>query len=348
MRADFIVVGQGLAGTLLSDHLRKEGKKVIVVDEGRSTTSSQVAAGIYNPVVFKRLTESWRADEFIPYAEHYYEALQHELGVPLLHKRAVVKLFVTAEEKAFWIQKKNAQQGIQFLGSVNDHELDPQHIKSPQGFATVNHSGNVEVKKMLQAYRTLLKKSDALIEKKFDLPALSIAGNNVQWNGIEASAVIFCEGHAVEANPYFSACRFKPAKGELLTVRIPDYRAAYTVNKGLFILPLGDGLFKVGATYEWAELDEQTTEKARQELIHKLSLVVRSSFEVVDQEAGIRPCTADRRPVMGRHPEHSGLAIFNGLGTKGVLLGPLLAREFAQFLIYGKILDEQVDLKRFF
>ena len=66
------------------------------------------------------------------------------------------------------------------------------------------------------------------------------------------------------------------------------------------------------------------------------------------QIAGVRPTVYDRRPVMGEHPNHKGIFIFNGLGTKGYLMAPLLSEEMADFIISRKELHREVKLSRFY
>jgi hypothetical protein len=41
------------------------------------------------------------------------------------------------------------------------------------------------------------------------------------------------------------------------------------------------------------------------------------------------------------------LGIFNGLGTKGVLMAPLQAKEFVRFLLDGESLSPEASIQRF-
>ena len=72
---DFLIVGQGIAGTVLTHTLLEQGKRILVIDEGNPSSCSKVAAGLYNPIVFKRLTKSWMIDELSPVAENFYKGL---------------------------------------------------------------------------------------------------------------------------------------------------------------------------------------------------------------------------------------------------------------------------------
>ena len=60
---DYIIVGQGLAGSVLAFNLRLISKTVFVIDRDRENTSSKIALGVYNPMVLKRFTPSWKVEE---------------------------------------------------------------------------------------------------------------------------------------------------------------------------------------------------------------------------------------------------------------------------------------------
>ncbi len=98
------------------------------------------------------------------------------------------------------------------------------------------------------------------------------------------------------------------------------------------MVSIGEGLFKVGATYEWNDLSEKPSEKGRQFLIEKLNELLDTEYEIVNHITGIRPTTKDRRAIVGEHPEHKGMYILNGLGTKGVMQAPYLAKELISIM----------------
>ena len=85
----------------------------------------------------------------------------------------------------------------------------------------------------------------------------------------------------------------------------------------------------------------------RLELIEKLEKVLDIPYKIVDHYAGIRPATVDRRPLIGRHPEHSSAIIFNGFGSKGISLVPIHAKELVANLLEQKELHPEVKLDRF-
>lgn len=348
-RFNYILIGQGIAGTVLAHTLMNEGKTVLIIDEGLEHSTSAIAAGLYNPVVFKRLVKSWMADELIPFMDTFYTEAEQLLGENFYHKKQIVKLFADTAEREFWLKKADEEVGSYLSKTIDDHFLT-ELIENPVGAAEVKSAGNLDTPTFLKAFHNYFLKKKCLLEAKFDYGDLSISEQGVSYRNQDADKLIFCEGYQAIQNPYFEWLPFKLTKGELLTVKLKENAVIpldKVINKGVFILPLGANLYKVGATYEWENLTEHPTEKGKQELIEKLQKVLRVPFEIIDHRAGIRPTVLDRRPLIGLHPEHKALGIFNGLGTKGVMLAPYFAKQFSLFLHKGKPLPEEANSDRF-
>src|SRR5690606_35904224 len=97
----------------------------------------------------------------------------------------------------------------------------------------------------------------------------------------------------------------------------------------------------------WHNSTTHITEEAKEEILQNLSYITDEKVEVLSQEAGIRPTTRDRRPLMGSHPQHPDYHIFNGLGAKGYMLAPLLSEEFVRYLEGDLVLDKEVNISRY-
>jgi glycine/D-amino acid oxidase-like deaminating enzyme len=116
------------------------------------------------------------------------------------------------------------------------------------------------------------------------------------------------------------------------------------VHRGVFVLPLGNDLFRVGATFKWDDVFAGPTDQARAWLLERLQALVQSPVEVVEHTAGVRPAARDRRPLLGI--TGAAQAVFNGLGSRGVLLAPWCAQHLAAHLLDGAVLDPEVDAAR--
>lgn len=343
---DFIIVGQGIAGSVLALSLIQKGYSICIIDSPKLSTSSRIAAGIWNPIVFKRLTKSWLADDLVPELQSFYGFWEKELNTTLIHQRSIIKAFTEEQEKNLWIKK--SIEGNLFLDkqTYEDLAIDENYIV--KSYSKVLQAGNLDVANFIESTKTYLKNKQSYIEELFDYHKLNVTENEVTYNSTSASNIIFCDGHLITQNPYFNWIPMKPAKGEVLTIRSTELKLKQDIlNKGFFIMPLGNDLYKVGATYEWEQLNNIPTEKGKDELLKKLNSVLTSSYQIVSHDAGVRPSVIDRRPVVGRHPLYKNLFIFNGLGTKAVMLAPYFAKQLVSHIQNTMPIDEEVNPNRF-
>ena len=137
-------------------------------------------------------------------------------------------------------------------------------------------------------------------------------------------------------------------KGEILTIHAPGLTEDFILNKKVFVLPVGNHRFKVGSTYDWEDLTEQPTELGKRSIVERLERLINVDYTTENHQAGIRPTMIDRRPVIGFHPVYKNLAVFNGLGTKGVMLAPYFAKEMLIKLTNKNYsVHKEVDINRF-
>lgn len=344
---DFIIIGQGLAGSVLGYMLLKRKKKILVADPLQGKSASEVAAGIFNPITGKRMLKTWRADEFFPFMIDFYQTMQIDLNGDFLHLRPIYKPFSSIQEQNHWVAQTSFADVENFVSASLNSEKYGDYIVDPFGGFQTRMSGNVEVKTMTELCRNYFIKNESFAQAEFRPIDLEIKEDYVQWNNIKARKIIFCEGSKALANPFFNWIPFVPAKGEVLTIKAPGLTNEVIFNKTAFIMPFYDAKFKAGATYEWDFADEEPSQTGRQEIERKLEGFLKLPYQITNHEAAVRPTIKDRRPVMGLHPQYKMLAIFNGLGTKGVSLAPFFANNLYDFLENGKELDASVNINRF-
>ena len=127
-----------------------------------------------------------------------------------------------------------------------------------------------------------------------------------------------------------------------------DISSEEIINRGIFIIPIGVNRFRIGSTYDNNDLSWNTTESGRKKLEEQMSRLVKVPFRVLNHYAGVRPASADRRPILGEHPVHETICIFNGLGTKGVSLAPYYAGQLTNHLKGSSELEKEVNINRYF
>ncbi len=343
---DFIIVGQGLAGSVLAFTLIRRGCKGIVLDHAKGNGASQVAAGLYNPVTGRKMVKTWKADHLFPFLENFYAQAEKETGYSFLYPQPIYRPFQDVEEQNDWMGKSSNNHFAPFVHHVAKESMFGEDIHDPYGGILLKQSGFVDLPVFIQGIRHWLQAMNSYRETLFDPQQLQIEGEAVRYQEWKARKVIFCDGTASARHHFFGWLPFRPVKGELLYIAL-EKPIEVIYNRGVFVLPTPQ-FCKVGATYDHHDLSQEITAKARTYLLEKLNILLKSKFELVGQVAGIRPATPDRRPFVGIHPAYKPMGIFNGLGTKGVSLAPYFASQLADHLLQGKALDEEVNISRYF
>jgi glycine/D-amino acid oxidase-like deaminating enzyme len=345
---DFLIVGQGLAGTLLSFELIRRNISVVVFDDPEKPKASNVAAGLINPVVFRRMTKSWMVDAAFPQMELTYRSLELLLRSEFYFPSSLVKI-LNEDLIDFWKEKAFANQLTPYL-SPDCYKNQPiGNLKNTYSFGAVNKSGRVDLQKLITEFSDYLNSNKLLFKEPINYSQLHFANSVVAYKGIQAKKIIFCEGAAASENPFFSQLNFKHSKGEVLEYHIPELSLETIISNEIFVMSVGNNHFRVGATYSWDNLNWEPTPSASEELQIKLRTFIDKPFELISHSAGIRPTMHDRKPVIGLLPENPQIGIFNGLGSKGVLLGPYFAHQFAEYLIgNSEYIHPEVDIKRYF
>ncbi len=344
---DYIIVGQGLAGSILAWQLHQKGKKLLLIDPLPENTASQVAAGIINPITGRRFVKSWRFDEFSAYAKTFYQSVEQELQTSFYHSKNILRTLFNHREQNDWINRSVQEEYAPFI--IDQVDLNHYKNKLTPHFAMgeMQGSAQVDIPTFTKAVRTHLKEYHPFLQEKMDYDLLEIQNEGVIYKEYAATSILFCEGHQALHNPYFNYLSFVPAKGEVLIARIPKVNFKKLLKHRIFIVPLQDDLYWIGATYEWNYDTHLPTEKNTNFLEERLREAITSPFEIIERKAAIRPTVKDRRPFIGFHPKHSNIAIFNGLGTKGASLGPFWANHFCEVLEGENTLSEEVSVERF-
>lgn len=348
--ADFnvIIIGQGLAGTALAWSLHWLGIQVQILDRESETSSSKIAAGLITPVTGQKLVPSWRLSELWPSAVEFYRHVERVTGTQFLQLPNMVRLF-TDETEAALFQRRNSNREYGELVRSIEVSFAPDSIVGPHGGFEMGPGGQLDVGRYLSASREYFRQIGGYRNCDVDLMCdLEISSDEILFRPaqVRSHRVIFCQGFETTSNTWFDDVRFKPAKGEILTVRVPGLREGRVIHRGVWLAPLGDELFKVGSTYDWAQLDSEPTNSGLIEITSRLKQFLLRPFEVVGHDAAIRPIHQNQYPIMGWHPVLSRLGLFNGLGSKGVLHAPYFAKQFASHLVHGTPIDRSVDLNQ--
>lgn len=348
-KLDYIIIGQGLAGSCLYWQLASLGCSVFVVDKPHKFSASRVAAGTANPMTFRRVLKSWNADTLLQVAQTFYSRIATELNTTLLTDMPVYKVFATPEEQPLWEERMQDADAGRYLELPNPADMAHLALNQPFGGGLVRGSFWLNVANFLAGTRAQLMEKQCFAEAEITPQHLDFGdsvGMIVNGELIEAKHVIFCNGAAAARNPFFDWLPFKLVKGEVLTIEAPALQLDTIAHRQCFVLPLGNQRFRVGSTYEWDELDELPTEAGKKVITERLERLITVPYHIIDHVAGIRPTIRDRRPFIGQHPANERLWLLSGLGAKGVLQAPWCAHILAQRLVHNTPLPDTVNIAR--
>ena len=342
---DYLIIGSGLAGISFSEIALENNKSILVLDNN-SQSSSKIAAGLYNPVILKRFSEVGNAQEHLVIMNDFLDKIEKKLNVKVDFKTPILRKFFSIEEQNNWFAASDKPNLTPYL-STNLISKKYQSIDSPFGYGEVLQTGYVDTSLLLERYKSYLIKNDLFQEESFDYSLLQEENNGIRYKNIQARNIVFAEGFGMHANPYFQHLPLDGTKGELLIIKAPQLDLDVILNTSVFILPLGNDLFKIGATYNWIDKTEIPTQDGKNELIERIKEIISCDFEIVAHHAGVRPTVKDRKPIIGTYKQHHSIHILNGLGTRGVMLGPAMAKALFEHIEYQKPIDRTIDIKRF-
>lgn len=337
---EYIIVGGGYAALFFAHQLIKNNKSFVLFSDGKKS-ASQVSAGIVNPMVLKKFTTFWLAQEQLDRLNETLNEIEKYTGNHYLIKENIHRIFHDQKVKDLWLSKSENADLKPFL---NLEFKNLNTIKNPFGVASVDQSARLNVEQFFSDFQEYLLKNDFLIEEKFNYQLL----NETNYGDISFKNIVFCEGIGVKNNPFFAEIPIVPNKGHHLKVRLSEkFNHQLTLKKKHFLFPLNKEFYYYGGTYDANFRSEEVDEFKKDELVAGLQEFYPHDFQIEEVNFGFRPTVKDRRPILGNHPEHSNFYVFNGLGARGILNGCYFSKELFEHIESNKPLLPEVDLKRF-
>lgn len=350
MDCELLIAGQGLAGTLLAWEAHWAGLRVAIIDPDETETASKVAAGIINPITGHRLTRSWRFDEFYPIAIEFYKRVERELDRSFYHSRSILRCLDNGRAARLW-RRRAERADYRHLWSDDAHlvrSLDCGWFQPSDARFATQRCGNLEVEAFLESSRRFFSAQHRVLSEALDPAAIEMpeAESGVRYRGLSARHAVLCLGEKGRDVRFFGHLSLRRAKGEVLELELADCREDRIINRGgKWLLPTGGGRFLAGATYNWDPQDGLPSAEGRAEISAGLQAILKQAPVIRRHRAGIRPVVKGSRPVLGRHPAHPAVCIFNGLGSKGVLNGPYFANKLIRHILADETLDPETDIR---
>lgn len=321
-----VVGGAGLAGALAAFWLSRS-RPVVVLAPPDLPSASHAAAGLVNPRMGPHARRA-------PAAEAERDALIETLaqvGVPgLFRQTGIVR------------PARDARQARRFAEADAPNWHSPgaarerwPHLASPHGALWVPDGGSVAVPALTRALLDAAERQGATVQRA-RLTGWHPSPHGVRVDTgsdtVEASWLVVAVGDGGRHLPAVAALGLHRIKGQTVTLARPASLAADgpAVAGATYAVP-GPGGVVVGASYEHTFGDVRPDAETGQRLAAAAAAAVPALADcaVLAQTAGVRLTVPEavapgRRPVVG--PIAPGVWVFTGLGSRGLLAAPLLAR----------------------
>lgn len=341
-----LVVGQGLAGSCIALELISRGIDVSIADPVEVNRSTSVAAGLVNPLVLKRMKAVWRAEEFTASSKSFYQGWEKELATSWRQEVPVYRRFHDLQEQNRWMELSTDTRLESYINP--GIEKLPESLTGSFGMGRVKHAYWFNTQQFMNDVRSLFKKNGSFMNSEV-LEVELKRGPKPELEGKSFDLIIWANGVKTADLTGLPRDVLRPSKGELLRLSLQeDWPTDAIIKAGVFILPIGRRELRVGATYDHHDLSPGISEKGQQFLEQQVAQLIRTPYEIIGREWGIRPTTKDRRPLLGKLRNHENEYVLNGLGSRGVLMAPLLAQELAEHILENKGLRPEVDIARFY
>ncbi len=264
--------------------------------------------------------------------------VERHLGIRIWHPCPILRMFAEPTQVDRLEKNLSREEWEAYVAERFPDNTFP-HLNDVYGSFITRGGGWADLPLLVRATRAWLQAHNRLIEEPW-APE--------QPSSNQAPLTILCEGWQAANNPHWRFIPHNPAKGEMLIVRFEEPLPRDRIyNQTCWVQPLGEDLWRVGATYGWKDFDSAPTVEGALELQERLRLLTPIPFHVVDQVAGVRAITSDYHPVVGAHPRQPRWFILNALGSKGVLQAPAAALALLALLREGAPVPPEWAVERF-
>jgi len=344
---DVLIIGQGLAGTILAFELIKRGLSVHLIDDQHASASSMVDIATINPVTGRRYAKSWNIDTLIPYATETYKNIEQKLGKQYLSGGQILQVLPDSRVEEIWMLRAADPEFSEYL---DDKTFDLQVAGLPLlRCAEIKQARHLLVSDFLKDCARWFLENAMITHDAFEHGSMEFGPDQIKYKGSIFKHIIFCTGYGVTKNPLFKWLEVIPMKGEYLICRIPGLELNQHLKSGISIIPMPEQeTYWCGSTYDRYNENPSPTMRGQKSILRHLEQLIKGPINILHHGAGIRATTRDRRPYIGSHPEYGNVHIVTGLGTKGASLTPYGSTFLADLLTEGKTIPAEIDALRYF
>ena len=335
-----------MAGLCYALQLKKRDKTFLILDHPSIKGASWISSGLCNPFNFKRLTLAWRAPEFFSYAKKFFQIHEKQIGVSIIKKMPIYKQFNSNRELNQWQIQCNQSF---FKSFFNDqiHKSFADDSTHWLGYGVVRNTFQIDLELIFEKFFQTMG-SSSYAKEFFDSSELHMDDSKVKYKQWTSQHIVFCQGYGLKSNPLTQHLPLVGNKGEILVIASDGIPQDKILKSKVYVIPQTKKKhFWVGATFDRLSKSTQTTSRSRQKLIDDLNQSLDFDYRIIRHQAQIRPAVIDRRPLLGKISNPSRAYVFNGLGTRGIMMAPLLSKWLYQHIEKDVGLPLEVSMDRF-
>ena len=330
---DFLIVGHGLAGSVLAHMLLDRGQQVMVLADKSPHSASKVAAGLINPLIGPKFNAPLHLEDCLTESRNFFRSFEKEAESSLCKEFRLHRIFVSEKQRKLWLEKSKNSVFRRYARTVETRKsCEKLGLEANLGAGT-QLASRLDFPRFLQLSEDKLREAGCWEDGVFE-----------ETNWVEAKKIVFCEGYRVLQNPWFGYLPFAPAQGEILLM---EHAFSIAVSNGTWILPESKDRYLAGATWKHDDLESGPTEVGKNKILQSLPLLNKPVSKIIEHRSGIRPGTRDRFPILGKHYENEKMFLFNGFGSRGATTIPFYAKRMLDFMMKETPLPKEADLNRF-
>ncbi|RMG54009.1 MAG: FAD-binding oxidoreductase, partial [Bacteroidetes bacterium] len=251
MAKQVVIVGGGLAGSVLAARLAKAGCSVDLFDDGDPAAASRVAAGLYNVITGRFGAKTWLAETLLAELEAFLNWPEMAPLRTYVHPTLIYRPFREVKEYNKWTGR-SAEPEFASLVAMQESPLLPDRIDNPLGGIRILPCGWIDVGGFIHCLHALLSKMGVRLHReRLDYRQIDPTRQRIHHGedpSLAYDALVFAEGAALAHNPWLAGLQLIPNKGELLEIHAPDLQMDFALSKKIYVVPLGEDRYGVGAT----------------------------------------------------------------------------------------------------
>ena len=346
---DFLVAGGGLAGACAARRLSKHGSVLVVERRRESSGGSGAAAGLVNPILGLRARPVWRIEEAVVALDETVALANAEDGY---RRGPTLRPARDAEQiESFRHAAGASPRHCTWLGDAGVNWLC-----APHGVLRIEMGGAIDidgfVERLLAHVDVRHASLDGWMEGTGEViakirpiesanagkrpPHETAALPAARIEHVTARRLFLCLGRGYTAFPALMRLRLHQVKGQTIRMTRPDAlpaAAPHLAGRG-YVAVEGETVV-CGSTYEHRFAALEPSHGATRAILKKIEQMLPAirSARLLEERAGVRVTVPGvRLPMVGPLPGSDRVWIFTGLGAKGLLTGPLVAKELPAYI----------------